>query len=257
MTAKAALVTGGSRGIGLGIVKHLVADGYRVAINGVRDESLVAPTLDELRSAGADVVYAGGDVSETEARAEIMKTTLDAFGRIDVLVNNAGITSPGRKDILEATEESFERVIGVNLRGPFFLAQAAANQMIRQREQEPEFRGVIVNITSINSIVATVNRGDYCLSKAALSMGTKLWATRLAEFDIDVFEIRPGIIATDMTAPVTEKYDKLIAEGLTLQRRWGQPADIGSAVAALVRGDVPYATGQVITVDGGLTMITL
>jgi NAD(P)-dependent dehydrogenase (short-subunit alcohol dehydrogenase family) len=254
---KAALVTGGSRGIGLGITKHLVADGFRVAVNGERDESLVAATLDELRRAGADVIYARGDVSDTAARASIMERTLDAFGRIDVLVNNAGITSPGRKDVLEATEESFERVIGVNLRGPFFLAQAAANQMIAQREREPDFRGTIVNITSINSIVATVNRGDYCLAKAALSMGTKLWATRLAEFDIDVFEIRPGIIATDMTKPVTAKYDKLIAEGLTLQKRWGQPDDIGSAVAALARGDIPYATGQVLTVDGGLTMLTL
>ncbi len=257
MTTKAALVTGGSRGIGFGIAKHLVANGYRVAINGEREDSLVADTLDELRSPGADVIYARGDVSDTDARARIMAQTLDAFGRLDVLVNNAGITSPGRKDILEATEAGFERVVGVNLRGPFFLAQAAANQMIRQREQEPDFRGVIVNITSINAIVATVNRGDYCLSKAALSMGTKLWATRLAEFNIDVFEIRPGIIATDMTTPVTEKYDKLIAEGLTLQRRWGQPEDIGSAVAALARGDIPYATGQVLTIDGGLTMITL
>jgi len=257
MTAKAALVTGGSRGIGFGIAKHLVADGYRVAINGEREDSQVADALDELRGGGTDVIYTRGDVSRTEARAKIMADTLEAFGRLDVLVNNAGITSPGRKDILEATEEGFERVIGVNLRGPFFLAQAAANQMIAQREQEPDFRGTIVNITSINSIVATVNRGDYCLSKAALSMGTKLWATRLAEFDIDVFEIRPGIIATDMTKPVTAKYDKLIAEGLTLQKRWGQPDDIGSAVAALARGDIPYATGQVLTVDGGLTMITL
>ncbi len=257
MTNKAALVTGGSRGIGLGIVERLIADGYRVAINGVRDESAVADTLARLRDGGADVVYLQGNVGDTQQRDRLVPGTVETFGRIDALVNNAGITSPGRKDVLVATEDAFDQVIGVNLKGPYFLTQAAANQMVAQKEQEPDFRGTIVNVTSINAVVATTNRGDYCLSKAGLSMATKVWAARLAEFDIDVFEIRPGIIATDMTSPVTEKYDKLIAGGLTLQKRWGQPADIGSAVAALVRGDIPYATGQTLNIDGGLTIITL
>jgi len=254
MTPRTALVTGGSRGIGLGIVERLVADGCRVAINGVRDAEAVAPTVERLRSEGADVVYVRGSVADPAERASIVEGTLEAFGRIDVLVNNAGITSPGRLDILVATEENFDLVMATNLKGPFFLTQLVANRMIAQREEDPGFTGTIVNVTSMNAIMATVNRGDYCISKAGMSMASTLWTARLAEFGIDVFEVRPGIIATDMTAPVTAKYDKLIAEGLTLQRRWGQPDDIGAVVAAMVRGDMPYATGQVVTVDGGLTV---
>jgi len=169
-------------------------------------------------------------------------------------VNNAGVAPKIRADILEASEESFEQLIRINLQGPYFLTQRVANWMIEQKKTMPGFAGCIINITSISATVASTNRGDYCLTKAAMSMSTKLWAVRLAEFDIPVYEVRPGIIRTDMTAPVQEKYDKLIAEGLLLQPRWGLPEDVGKAVAMLARGDLPYSTGAVLVVDGGLTL---
>ena len=250
---RAALVTGGSRGIGLGIASHLLEDGYRVAINGVRDADAVAGTLDDLRSAGGDVVYARGSVADRGDREAIVAATLDAFGRIDVLVNNAGIPPANRRDILEAEEGDFDAVLDTNLKGPYFLTQAVARAMVSQREADPDARGVIVNIGSMSATVVSTNRGEYCLSKAATAMATQLWAVRLAEFGIDCYEVRPGIVATDMTAGVSAKYDRLIADGLTVERRWGTPDDVGSAVAALVRGDIPYATGQVLHIDGGLT----
>jgi NAD(P)-dependent dehydrogenase (short-subunit alcohol dehydrogenase family) len=257
MADKVALVTGGSRGIGLGIARALAAEGHALAINGMREEAAVAATLDELRGMGVEVAYCRGDMGSTGDRAAVVAGALDAFGRIDVLVNNAGMTSPGRLDILEATEDNFDRVIGVNLKGPYFLSQAVARVMIAQKEADPGFRGCMINVSSMNAVVVTVNRGDYCISKAGLSMVTQLWAARLAEFDIDSYEIRPGIIATDMTAPVTEKYDRLLAEGLAVERRWGRPEDIGRVAAAMARGDLRYATGQAITVDGGVTMVRL
>jgi 3-oxoacyl-[acyl-carrier protein] reductase len=261
-----ALITGGARGIGLGIANALAADGCRLALNGVRDESDVADVLESLRSEhGVDVLYCQGDVSSGDDRQRIIDQVRDRFGRMDVLVNNAGITSPGRKDILEADGESFDRVVGVNLKGPFFLTQLAANWMIEQRNDPaiPDAHSIrdgsplrrsIVNVSSVSAEIVSVNRGDYCLTKTATRMATHLWAVRLAEFDIDVFEVQPGIIRSDMTAAVTEKYDRLIAEGLTHERRWGEPADVGRAVAALVRGDIPYATGQVLKIDGGMTI---
>jgi NAD(P)-dependent dehydrogenase (short-subunit alcohol dehydrogenase family) len=167
-------------------------------------------------------------------------------------VNNAGIAPPARDDILAATEHSFDKVFEVNLKGPYFLTQAVARWMIEQRQADSAFDGVIINISSISAELASTNRGDYCMARAGTSMATKLWAVRLAEFGIRVYEIRPGVISTDMTAPVKEKYDKLIAEGLTLERRWGTPEDVGRAAAALARGDFPYATGQVVNIDGGL-----
>lgn len=257
MSTKVALVTGGSRGIGFGIARHLAADGCSLVINGVREESAVQEALAELRGHGVEAVYSRGDTGDAADRARLIQDALDAFGRLDVLVNNAGMTSPGRLDILEATEANFDRVMAVNAKGPFFLCQAAARVMIGQKEADASFRGCMINVTSMNVKVVTTNRGDYCISKAALAMGTQLWASRLAEFDIDCFEIRPGIIATDMTAPVTDKYTKLIDGGITLNRRWGTPDDIGRAAAALARGDIPYATGQVINIDGGFTMIRL
>jgi 3-oxoacyl-[acyl-carrier protein] reductase len=257
MPKKVALVTGGSRGIGSGIARHLAADGCSLVINGVREEGAVQAALDELRAYGVEAAYSRGDTGVTADRARMIQDTLDAFGRLDVLVNNAGMTSPGRLDILDATEDNFDRVMAVNAKGPFFLCQAAARVMISQRETDPAFRGCIINITSMSATVVSTNRGDYCISKAALAMGSLLWAARLAEYGIDCYEIRPGIIATDMTASVTAKYDKLIAEGLTVERRWGTPDDVGRAVAALVRGDLPYATGQVLNIDGGLTMARL
>ncbi|NOX55183.1 MAG: 3-ketoacyl-ACP reductase [Planctomycetes bacterium] len=258
MTAeKVALITGGSRGIGLGIARWLARDGCDLAINGVRDEREVTAALDTLSDLGATVVYCRGDVSRREDRDAIVQKVRDTFGRLNVLVNNAGITSPGRKDILEATEEGFDRVMGVNLKGPFFLTQAVANWMIEQRRQNGNFTGCIINISSISREFVSINRGDYCLTKAAAGMATRLWAVRMAEFDIPVYEIQPGIIESDMTAGVKEKYDRLIAEGLTLERRWGTPDDVGRAAAILVRGDLPYATGQVLKIDGGMTIRAL
>ncbi|MCA9024905.1 MAG: 3-ketoacyl-ACP reductase [Planctomycetaceae bacterium] len=250
-----ALITGGARGIGLGIAERLAGEGYRLILNGVRTETEVAPVLDGLRDRkSVDVHYCQGDVSLAADRERMIAETRSAFGRLDVLVNNAGITSPGRKDILEADEASFDRVIGINLKGGFFLTQLAANWMIEQRRHDPEQRMCVVNISSVSSEIVSVNRGDYCLTKAAIGMATKLWAVRLAEFGIDVYEVRPGVIESDMTAGVTEKYDRLIAEGLTHERRWGKPEDVGRAVATLVRGDIPYATGQVLKIDGGMTI---
>jgi 3-oxoacyl-[acyl-carrier protein] reductase len=256
MTPFSALVTGGSRGIGLGIAQRLLADGYQVVINGMRDSEAVAETLEELSHLG-DITYVAADVGTADGRSYLVAETLAVAGRLDVLVNNAGITSPGRKDILEATEEDLDTVLAVNLKGPLFLTQSLARHMIEEHEADPAFRGRIVNITSISAAVATPNRSEYCISKAGLSMTTMLWATRLAEYGIDVFEVRPGVIQTDMTAPVAEKYESLIANGLTLDRRFGMPEDVAAVVAALAAGDIPYSTGQILTVDGGLTIARL
>lgn len=249
MTDRVAVVTGGARGIGLGITRRLLDDGFRVAANGVRAEAEVDPVVDELAATG-DVIYVQADVGEPQAGDHIVAVTLAAFGRIDVLVNNAGITSPGRADMLDVDEADFDRVMAVNLKGPFLLTQAVAQQMIQQHDAT--VRGRIINISSISAVLASTNRAEYCISKAGLSMATKLWATRLAEHGIDVYEVRPGVIRSDMTAAVTDKYDELFEEGLALEARWGTPEDVASAVSVLARGEIPYATGQVITVDGGL-----
>ena len=252
-----ALITGGSRGIGLGIAQYLAAENCDIAVNGVRPHPDVTEALTMLEETGVDVVYCQGDISNAADRQHIIDTVRDRFGRLNVLINNAGITSPGRKDILEADEHSFDRVIGVNLKGPYFLTQLAAKWMIEQRQTDPDFQGTVINVSSISAEFVSTNRGDYNLSKAATGMATRLWAVRLAEFRIPVYEIQPGVIASDMTAGVRQKYDRLISEGLTLQRRWGQPQDIGRAVAMLVRGDLPYATGQVLYIDGGMRIRTL
>ncbi len=234
---RVALVTGGSRGIGLGVAQALLKDGFEVAICGVR------PTCDL-----KEFFYCQCDVSDAGARAKMLAALRQRFGRLDVLVNNAGIAPKVRADILDATEESFAELIRTNLQGPYFLTQAVAKWMIAQKS------GCIINVSSISASVASVNRGDYCISKAGVAMATQLWAARLGEFNIPVYEVRPGVIKTDMTSVVTEKYDKLLAGGLTLQARWGLPEDVGKAVAALARGDFPYSTGQVVLVDGGLTV---
>jgi 3-oxoacyl-[acyl-carrier protein] reductase len=249
---KTAFVTGGSRGIGLGSARALAGDGWRLAINGMRAEADVAATLDSLRRSAADVIYCRGDISIAADRAACLDAIDQRFGRLDLLVNNAGIAPPVRDDILEATEASFDRVFDVNLKGPYFLTQAAARWMIVQRQADANFDGCIVNISSVSAELASINRGDYCMARAGTSMATKLWAVRLTEYGIRVYEIRPGVIATDMTAGVKEKYDRMIAEGLTLEPRWGQPEDVGRAVAALARGEFPYATGQVVNIDGGM-----
>ena len=249
-----ALVTGGTRGIGLGIAEALAKDGFRLALCGRRDEADVRDTLEKLRALGGDVHYVRADVSSTADRKALVEAVLDHFGGLHVLVNNAGVAPKERSDLLEASEESFERVLRINLQGPYFLTQAVANAMVAQKQKDPDVRGTIINITSISSTVASPSRGQYCISKAGLSMATQLWAVRLAEFGIGVYEVRPGIIRTDMTSGVVEKYDRLIEGGLTLQPRWGTPEDVGKATAMLARGDLPYSTGAVVMVDGGLTV---
>jgi len=251
---KVALITGGSRGIGLGIAQHLAKNGFDIAINGVRDESAVVDVIILLQDLGADVIYCQGSISSTEDRKKIIQKVKDHFGRLHVLVNNAGIAPKERRDVLETTEESFDDVLSTNLKGNYFLTQLSANWMIEQKKSDPSFQGCIINVSSISATVASVNRGEYCISKAGLSMSTQLFAVRLGEFDIPVFEVRPGIISTDMTSGVKEKYDKLIEGGLTIQKRWGSPDDVGSVVASLAVGNFPYSTGQVIMVDGGLTI---
>jgi len=251
---RVALVTGGTRGIGFGIAERLAQDGYDLAICGMRNEGMVAGPLDALRRHGTEVMYRRADVADRTAREDLVRSVRERFGRLHVLVNNAGIAPPERRDLLEATENSFERVLRVNLQGPYFLTQAVARWLIEQKQQDTSFRGCIVNISSVSATTASTNRGEYCVAKAGLSMATKLWATRLGEWDLPVYEVRPGIIRTDMTAAVEAEYDRLIAGGLLVQRRWGVPDDVGRAVAMLARGDLPYSTGQVLAVDGGLAV---
>ena len=245
---KTAVVTGASQGIGAGIVKGFVERGFNVVANSrkVTQSTEVA--------ASDRVALVDGHIGEPATAARIVETALSRFKSIDALVNNAGIAPKVRADILDATEESFEQLVHTNLQGPYFLTQAAARWMIEQKQADAGWRGGIVNVSSISATVASVNRGDYCISKAGIAMATQLWAARLGEFDIPVYEVRPGVIKTDMTSVVTEKYDKLFANGLAIQARWGLPEDVGKAVAALARGDFPYSTGQVVMVDGGLTM---
>ena len=249
-----ALVTGGTRGIGRGIAEALADSGFDLAINGVRDAAQVADVLSALRQRGAVVHYCRGDVAVPADRQAIVEAVRVRFGRLDVVVNNAGVAPTVRADILEATEESFDRLIGINLKGPYFLTQLAARWMVEQRQADKTFNGVIVNISSVSATEASINRGDYCISKAGVAMATQLWAHRLAEFGIAVYEIRPGVIHTDMSAAVAEKYDRLMANGLTVENRWGEPEDVGRAVAMLARGELSYATGNVLKIDGGLTL---
>jgi NAD(P)-dependent dehydrogenase (short-subunit alcohol dehydrogenase family) len=195
-----------------------------------------------------------GDVSSKEARQKIVDETVSHFGQLNVLVNNAGIAPKERKDILEATEESFDYVLNVNLQGPYFLTQLVANRMISQKKLKPEKFCCIINVSSVSATVASVNRGEYCISKAGIAMATKLWAARLGEFDIPVYEIQPGVIRTDMTSGVIEKYDLLFEQGMAIQKRWGTPEDVGKVAAAMATGSMPYSTGQVVLVDGGMTV---
>jgi NAD(P)-dependent dehydrogenase (short-subunit alcohol dehydrogenase family) len=210
--------------------------------------------MEELLSAGCRVAYFQGNVSEAKDRLRIVNQTLECFGNLHVLVNNAGIAPPERKDILEATEAIFDLVIHTNLKGPYFLTQLVANHMIRQKKEDPEGFYCIINVSSVSATVASVNRGEYCISKAGIAMATRLWASRLGEFDIPVYEIQPGVIRTDMTTGVQEKYDKLFEAGLAIQSRWGTPEDVGKVATALASGSLPYSTGQVIGVDGGMTL---
>lgn len=248
---KTAIVTGSRRGIGLAIVKELLKESYRVVLCDVVEKAEVAPLLAELSAMG-EADYIRCDISKAGDRKNLIDTVADAYGRLDVLVNNAGVACAVRLDILETTEESFERLMRINLEGTFFMCQAAANKMIQLKAKGLEdYTPRIVNISSMSAYTSSVSRGEYCISKAGISMTTKLFADRLAEEGIPVFEVRPGIIMTDMTAVVKEKYEKLIAEGVTPIRRFGQPEDVARCVMAACSGLLDFGTGTVLNADGG------
>lgn len=259
-----ALITGGSRGIGRGIALALAREGHDLVINYAANAEAAEATAADCRAAAAQAGHTirpepcRADVSQAADRAALLAFARERFGRLNLLVNNAGVAPDTRADLLETGEASFDRLLRINVKGPFFLTQAAARWMIEQREAaaaagpaSTEDRFAIVTVSSISAYTASVNRGEYCISKAALSMLTPLFAVRLAAHGIRVYEIRPGVIATDMTGPVKEKYDRLIAGGLTPIARWGRPDDIGKAVASIARGDLPFSTGEVLNVDGG------
>ncbi len=252
-----ALITGASRGIGRGISLELAKIGYDLVVNYAGNQAAAEETaafcLDAAKQAGKSVrvEICQADVGVDADRHRLIDFTKSTFKRLDLLVNNAGITSIGRADILEATEANFDSLMAVNLKGPYFLSQLAARWMIEQTQADAQRRPKIVTISSISAYAVSTNRGDYCMAKAALGMLTKLYATRLADYGINVYEVCPGVIASDMTAPVKAKYDKLFAEGLSPIRRWGTPEDVGRAVAALALDYLPYSTGEVINVDGG------
>jgi NAD(P)-dependent dehydrogenase (short-subunit alcohol dehydrogenase family) len=248
---KAALVTGASRGIGRSIALELARLDHSVVVNYATRPDAAEQVVAEITAAGGIAIAVRGDVGSAADRTALVERTLGDFGRIDVLVNNAGITSPGRKDILEATEENWDRVFDTNLKGPFFLTQRTANEMLRLIADRRIESATIINISSVSAYAVSANRADYCLTKAAIGMMTQLYAERLAQAGIQVFEVCPGVIASDMTAPVKAKYDRLIAEGIWPIRRWGRPDDVARAVAAIVSGYFPFTTGQRIDVDGG------
>lgn len=254
MNRRIALVTGGTRGIGLGVARALARDGWALALCGLRQRDEVADVLDELTIAGGAAEYWPADIGSASDRKQLLASVMAHFGALHALVNNAGRAPRVRADLLAATEESFEEVLRTNLQGPYFLTQAVARLMVQQQAPNQIAGRAIVFVTSVSAEMASPHRGDYCVSKAGLSMAAKLFAVRLAPDGIPVYEVRPGIIATDMTAGVKETYDKRIGEGLVPDARWGHPDDVGGAVAALLRGDVSYATGTIINVDGGLSI---
>lgn len=249
---KVAIVTGSRRGIGLATAKALARTGYHVVLTAASEESQAQSVLEEFRREGLSACYVQCDISQTEKSRQMLEWVVREYGRLDLHVNNAGIAPKSRMDLLEATEESFDQVLSVNLRGTFFMCQQAANMMIRLQKQGLEdYHPRIVNVASISSYTSSVNRGEYCISKAGISMVTQLFADRLAEYGIPVFEVRPGIIMTDMTAGVQSKYQKLIDEGVTPIRRFGQPEDVANCVVAAASGLLDFSTGQILNADGG------
>ncbi len=268
MKTKTAMVTGGCRGIGLAVSRQLVLEGYNLSIMGTSKGEKVQPVIDELRQKGK-VLYVSGDIRSGGDRSAYLDATLAKFGSVGLLVNNAGIAPEVRADLLEMSEESYDRVMATNLKGPFFLSQIVARQMIRQAENNQSegqtaeadqaaktadnsgINGLIINISSVSADVVSINRGEYCLSKTGLSMMTRLFAARLAGKGIPVFEIKPGIIETDMTAGVKQKYDHLIEQGQFPIARWGKPEDLAEAVSLLISGKLRYSTGDCLHVDGG------
>jgi len=252
-----ALITGCGRGIGRGIAIELAKNGFSIAGNDVifdpnNKEVGLFEVKEKIEVSGASFFPVQGDISSLEEHEKILNSVIDKFGRIDLLVNNAGVAPLKRLDILETTPKSYDRVLSINTRGPFFLTQKISRHMIEHVKDNPGFKPVIIFISSISAYVSSPSRAEYCISKASLSITAKIFADRLAEYGINVYEIRPGIIQTDMTAPVKEKYDKLIAEGLVPQKRWGFPEDIGKAVSAIAKGYFPYSTGMVIEISGGM-----
>ncbi len=250
-TQPVAIVTGALRGIGRAIAERFARDGHAVVVNYRRRADAADHVVQQIVAEGGQACSVQADIGQLDEHARLLDAALDQWGRVDVLVNNAGITSPGRKDVLEATPDNWDRVLDTNLKGPFFLAQQVAVRMIQLRRVGTIARATLVNISSISAYAVSLNRPDYCIAKAGQQMMTKLFATRLADEGIRVYEICPGVIASDMTAPVQAKYDALIAEGLSPIRRWGTPDDVAFAVAAVVGGDFPFSTGERINVDGG------
>ncbi len=252
---RAALVTGASRGIGRAIALALGARGWAVIVNYRGSAEAAAEVTAAIESSGGRACAVQADISRADDRERVVLAALEAYGRIDLLVNNAGMAPRQRVDLLDLGEDSYDEIMAVNLKGPFFLTQRVAHQMIAQVQAasagDAPTPPRIITIGSISAYTSSTNRAEYCLSKAGIGMMTRLFADRLAEFGICVYEVRPGIIATDMTSAVTEKYDRLIADGLTPIRRWGQPDDVARAVVALAEGALPFSTGEVINVDGG------
>jgi NAD(P)-dependent dehydrogenase (short-subunit alcohol dehydrogenase family) len=247
-------LTGGTRVFGLGIARALARDGWSLALCGLRSRTHVADVLTELSLDGAEAEYWPADIGSASDRTQLLASVIARYGVVHALVNNAGRAPRVRADLLAATEESFEEVLRTNLQGPYFLTQSVARMLAQQPADRSEAKRGIVFITSVSAEMASPHRGEYCVSKAGLSMAAKLFAVRLAPDGIPVYEVRPGIVETDMTAGVKETYDKRIGEGLVPESRWGQPEDVGRAVAALLRGDIAYATGTVVHVDGGLSI---
>ena len=247
----AALVTGASRGIGRGIAVSLAKAGWRIGVNFASNQAAALETLALVNAAGGSGELIHGDVADAHQRVAMIDATLAAFGRLDALINNAGVAPETRDDLLDATEAAYDRVMNINLKGPYFLSQLAAKRMLAQISRGTIPRGFIINISSVSAYAISTNRGEYCVSKAGMAMMTRLFATRLANEKIAVHDVRPGVIETDMTGAVKEKYDELFAAGLTPIRRWGQPEDVGACVAAILSGAFAYSTGQVFDVDGG------
>ena len=248
---KVALVTGSSRSIGLAVAVRLAREGYAVVMNSRQPAEAIREAIDAVKAFGNPVLYLQGDIALTADRTRMVGQLMQEFGRIDLLVNNAGVGPKVRLDILETTEESMDFVLGVNLRGTFFLSQAIANIMIGEKREHHEMSPMIINISSISAYTTSLNRGEYCISKAGVSMITQLFADRLADDGIRVYEIRPGIIETELTAKVRDKYSPLIENGLIPIKRWGQPEDIAQAIVTLSSGGLLYSTGDIINVDGG------
>ena len=257
-----ALVTGAGRGIGRGIALELAKNGFDVVGNDMifdpkNKQAGLFEVKERIQEFNAAFLPVEGDISCLDDHRKILEQALDRFGRIDVLVNNAGVAPEERLDILETTQDSFDRLLSINTRGTFFLTQKIANQMIKYVKENPELKPCIIFISSISAYVSSPSRAEYCISKAAISQAARIFADRLTEYGINVYEVRPGIIKTDMTAPVQEKYDKLIAEGLVPQKRWGFPEDIGKAVVALAKGCFGYSTGLIVEVSGGMNISRL